>query len=108
MRSAYISVAVFASVVLCGLLRSGVATAAEERTLRDESPTLTSGVSATAELQLARNPDYYEKHDKKHYEPEEYDRPRRSSGERRRIRCESEGGRPEYCKTGPGYVRLER
>jgi len=109
MRSAYIYVAVFVGVVLGGLLRSGVATtAAAEGTLLHESPTLTPGFSANAELQLARNPHRDEKHHKKHYEPEEYGQPRRSSGERKRIRCESEGGRHEYCRTGPGYVRLER
>ena len=106
MRSASIYVAVFIGVVLCELLSQGVATA-EEGTLLHESPALTHRFPANEEIQLARNP-HYEKHDKKHYEPEEYDRPRRSSGERRRIRCESEGGRHEYCKTGPGYVRLER
>jgi hypothetical protein len=99
MRSASIYVAVFVGVVLYGLLRSGVATAAEERTLLHESLILTPAFSANAELQLARNPHRDEKHHKKHYEPEEYDRSRRAD-ERRRVRsvvCKSEGYQYNHC-----------
>ena len=105
MRSASICVAVYIGVVLCGLLSQGVATA-EEGILLHESLALTSRFPTNEDMRLARNP-HYEKHNKKHYEPEESGR-YRSSGERRRIRCESEGGRYEYCQTGSSYVRLER
>ena len=105
MRTTCICVAVFVGVVLCGLLSLGVATA-KEGTLLHESPALTHRFPASEKMQLAGNP-HYEKHDKKHYEPEESGR-YPSSGARRRIRCESEGGRHEYCRTGSGYVRLER
>ena len=105
MRSACRCIAVCVGVVLYGLLSQGVATA-EEGTLPHESPALQSGFPANEEMRLARDP-YYEERGRGHYEPEEYDRTRRS-GERRRIRCESKGGRHEYCRTGSSYVRLER
>jgi hypothetical protein len=45
---------------------------------------------------------------RRHSDPVVGDGRRRSSEERKRIRCASEGGRHEYCETGPGYIRLER
>lgn len=107
MRSTCICVTICVGVVLHGLLSPGVATA-EEGTLLHESPALTQRFPANDEIQLARDPYRYEEHGRKHDEPEEDGRTRRSSRERRRIRCESEGGRYEYCRTGSSYVRLER
>jgi Protein of unknown function (DUF3011) len=105
-RSTCICIAVFVGVLFCGLI-SPVVVSAEEG-IFPERPTLPPEFSANDEMRLARNPQRYEQHERRHYEPEEYNRPRRSSGEQKRIRCESEGGRHEYCETGPGYVRLDR
>lgn len=102
MRRAYIYVTVFVGVALCGLLRSGVATAAEEATLLSGSLPLPPATSAHTELQLVRNPHHEEKHHKKHYEPEDYDRRRRSEPEdydRPRRSEERRGARSVVCKS---------
>lgn len=99
MRSAYIYVVLCVGVVFCGLARSGVATAAEEETLLSGRLPLPPATLAHAELQLVRNPDYEEKHHKKHYEPEDYDRRRRSYEQRRArsVVCKSKEYQYKFC-----------
>lgn len=99
MRRVYNYVTLFVSVALCGLLHSGVATAAEAAPLLSESPPLPPATSAHTELQLARNPHHEEKHHRKHDEPEEYDRSRRSNERRgdRSVVCKSKEYQYKFC-----------
>lgn len=98
MKSASFSVAVFVGVVLWGVLYSGGAPAAAEGTLLHKHLALPLGVLSQAELQLVYNPHHKEKHHKKYYEPEEYNRPPRA--ERRRSRsvvCKSKEFQYNHC-----------
>ncbi len=103
MRRAFFYWAVLFSLVAFGVLSPGMATAEEELLLQDNS--MSSQVfQENDEDQLAYHPDddRYAGKDNGYSEV-------RYSGEQRRIRCESQSGRYEYCRTGTrGYVRLDR
>jgi len=96
-RSTCIGIIVFVGGLCCGLTGPRIVTA-EEGTLLHESPTLTPEFSANPQVQLARDPYYDEKHHRKHYEPEEYDRSRRyKRHEVRSVVCKSQDYQYNYC-----------
>lgn len=98
MRTTYYSIAMLVGAVLCGALYSGVAAA---EIWEADSSTVSSEVSSAPQVQLARNPHHEEKHQRKHYEPEDHSRPRRHETEEydRPGRSDDRRARSVVCRS---------
>ena len=86
----------FVGALWYGLIGPGVVTAEEGPLFHERA--LTPEFSEPAEFQLARNPHQEEKHRRKHDEPEEYDRSRRSDDRgARSVVCRSRDYQYNHC-----------